>query len=99
MEDLSFCANPGETVGIIGPTGCGKTTLVNLVPRFYDAQEGAILVDGIEVGAWDMDALRQKIGVAPQKPLLFSGTIAENLRWAKEDATDAEMRAAAFACL
>ena len=99
VEDLSFTAHPGETVGIIGPTGCGKTTLVNLVPRFYDAQEGAVLVDGLEVGAWDMESLRQRIGVAPQKPLLFTGTIGENLRWAREDATMEEIRAAAqIAC-
>ena len=99
LEDLTFTANPGETVGIIGPTGCGKSTLINLVPRFYDAQQGAVEVDGLDVKDWDMDALRKKIGVAPQKPLLFSGTIAENLRWAKEDATDDEIRSAAqIAC-
>ena len=99
VEDITFTAHPGETVGIIGPTGCGKSTLIQLVPRFYDAQRGVVAVDGLDVREWDMDALRQKIGVAPQKPLLFSGTIAENLRWAKEDATDAEMQAAAqIAC-
>lgn len=99
VEDITFTAHPGETVGIIGPTGCGKSTLIQLVPRFYDAQRGVVAVDGLDVQEWDMDALRQKIGVAPQKPLLFSGTIAENLRWAKEDATDGEMRAAAqIAC-
>ena len=99
VEDLTFNARPGETVGIIGPTGCGKTTLINLVPRFYDAQLGTVAVDGVDVKDWDMDALRQMIGVAPQKPLLFSGTIAENLRWAKEDATDEEIRwAARIAC-
>ena len=99
VEDITFTAHPGETVGIIGPTGCGKSTLIHLVPRFYDAQTGVVAVDGLDVREWDMDALRQKIGVAPQKPLLFSGTIAENLRWAKADATDGEMRAAAqIAC-
>ena len=99
VEDITFTAHPGETVGIIGPTGCGKSTLIQLVPRFYDAQRGVVAVDGLDVREWDMDALRQKIGVAPQKPLLFSGTIAENLRWAKEDATDGEMQAAArIAC-
>lgn len=99
VEDITFIARPGETVGIIGPTGCGKSTLINLVPRFYDAQEGTVAVDGLDVKDWDMDALRQKIGVAPQKPMLFSGTIADNLRWAKEDAAMEEIRAAAqIAC-
>ena len=99
VEDLTFTANPGQTVGIIGPTGCGKSTLVNLVPRFYDAEAGTVSVDGLDVREWEMDALRQRIGVAPQKPLLFSGSIGDNLRWAKEDATEEEIRAAArIAC-
>jgi len=99
IEDISFTAKPGETVGIIGPTGCGKSSLIQLVPRFYDAQMGSVRVDGLDVKDWDMDTLRERIGVAPQKPLLFSGSIAENLRWANEHVTADEMRAAAeIAC-
>ena len=99
IEDISFIAHPGETLGIIGPTGCGKSTLINLVPRFYDTENGCVLVDGLDVKAWDMDALRKKIGVAPQKALLFSGTIAENLRWGQENATMEDIRQAAkIAC-
>lgn len=95
IEDISFTVQPGETLGIIGPTGCGKSTLVNLIPRFYDADKGRILIDGTDVKAWNMDALRQKIGVAPQKALLFSGSIEENLRWGQEHASEKEIRMAA----
>lgn len=99
IEEVSFVANPGETIGIIGPTGCGKSSLVNLVPRFYDAQEGSIRINDIDVKEWSMDALRKKIGVAPQKALLFTGTILENLRWGAGDATMEEIREAAkIAC-
>lgn len=99
IKDINFTVQAGETLGIIGPTGCGKSTLINLVPRFYDVNKGRILVDQVDVKDWDMDALRQKIGVAPQKALLFSGTITENLRWGKEDASMEEIRKAAkIAC-
>lgn len=99
VTGISFQALPGETLGIIGPTGCGKTTLVNLIPRFYDVQQGRILVDGMDVKDRNMASLRQKIGVAPQKALLFTGTIAENLRWGCEDASLEELRRAAkIAC-
>lgn len=99
IEDVSFTAHPGETIGIIGPTGCGKSSLVQLVPRFYDTSEGCILVDGLDVKKWNVEALRKKIGVAPQKALLFSGTIKENLRWGNKNASMDEMRAAAgIAC-
>lgn len=99
VEDISFTVKPGETLGIIGPTGCGKSTLVNLVPRFYDVQEGRILVDGTDVKDWKMDTLRKKISVAPQKALLFKGTIADNLRWGQENASMEEIREAArIAC-
>ncbi len=99
IENISFTAHPGETLGIIGPTGCGKSTLINLVPRFYDVQKGRILVDGVDVKEWNMDALRKKIGVAPQKALLFQGSIADNLRWGLESASMDEMREAAkIAC-
>lgn len=99
LSDITFQAEPGETIGIIGPTGAGKTSLVNLVPRFYDASCGRVLVDGADVNLVDPHALRAAIAVVPQKALLFSGTIAENLRWGREDATDAEIeRAARLAC-
>lgn len=99
IEHISFTVHPGETLGIIGPTGCGKSTLVNLVPRFYDVQKGRVLVDGLDVKDWNMDALRHKIGVTPQKALLFTGTIADNLRWGQENASMEEMQEAAkIAC-
>ncbi len=99
VTGISFEALPGETLGIIGPTGCGKTTLVNLIPRFYDVQQGRVLVDGMDVKDWNMATLRQKIGVAPQKALLFTGTIAENLRWGCEEASMEEIRRVAkIAC-
>lgn len=96
---LSFCVRQGETVGIIGPTGSGKTTLINLIPRFYDATKGRVLVDGYDVTKVDEKSLRKAIAVVPQKALLFSGTIMENLRWGREDATDAQVKhAAQIAC-
>ena len=99
IEDISFTAHSGETLGIIGPTGCGKSTLIHLIPRFYDAQKGRILVDGVDVKDWHMNTLRQKIGVAPQKALLFTGTIADNLRWGRESASMKEIHEAAkIAC-
>lgn len=100
IENISFTARPGETVGIIGPTGCGKSSLVQLVPRFYDAEQGSIYVDGLEVKDWDMNALRQRVGVAPQKPTLFTGSILQNLRWGNEHASMDEIQAAAeIACV
>lgn len=97
LEDISFVIKPGETIGIIGPTGSGKTTLVNLMPRFYDATQGRVLIGGRDVRAWDMEELRRQIAVVPQKALLFSGTIAENLRWGKQDASLEELKQAACA--
>ena len=94
VENISFTAAPGETVGIIGGTGSGKTTLVNLIPRLYDAVSGSILIDGKDINSYDMTALRQKIGIVPQKSVLFKGTIRENLRWGNETATDGELWAA-----
>lgn len=94
LEDISFKVNPGETIGIIGPTGSGKSTLVNLIPRFYDPTKGEVLVDGSEISKVDTDLLRHAISVVPQKALLFSGTIAQNLRWGKEDATEEEVQTA-----
>ena len=81
----------GETVGVIGGTGSGKSSLVNLIARFYDATEGRVLVDGVDVRAQDTAALREKVGMVLQKAVLFKGTIRENLRWGNENATDAEL--------
>lgn len=99
LNHISFCAKPGETIGIIGPTGSGKSTLVNLVPRFYDATKGCVRIDDIDVKQIDEEALRSAVAVVPQKALLFSGTILENLRWGRENATMDEIkRAARIAC-
>ncbi len=94
LENISFCAAPGETIGIIGGTGSGKTTLVNLIPRLYDAFGGEVLIDGKNVREYDMVSLRRAIGIVPQKSVLFKGTIRKNLLWGKGDATDAELWAA-----
>ena len=91
LENVSFTAMPGETVGIIGGTGSGKTTLINLIPRLYDAAEGAVLLDGVDVQALDRTSLCGQIGIVPQKSVLFKGTIRENLLWGKENATDNEL--------
>ena len=95
LKNIAFTAKPGETTAIIGGTGSGKTTLINLIPRFYDIEEGEILIDGISITEMDMETLRHKIGMGPQQTVLFSGTIAENIRYGKEDATDEELQAAA----
>jgi ABC-type multidrug transport system fused ATPase/permease subunit len=98
LRDISFQAKAGQTIGVIGGTGCGKSTLVNLIPRFYDTTEGEVLVDDVNVKKYSFHQLRDRIGVVPQKAVLFNGTIAENLRWGKEDATEEEMmRAVAIA--
>ena len=94
LEDISFTAAPGQTVGIIGGTGSGKTTLVNLLARFYDAADGKILIDGVDVNDMRREDLRGAIGIVPQKAVLFKGTVRDNLRWGKEDATDEELMAA-----
>lgn len=94
LNDLTFQINPGETVGIIGGTGSGKSTLVNLIPRFYDATDGVVRVDGVDVKEYPFLALRRQIGVVPQSAVVFSGTIEVNMRWAKEDATEDEMHRA-----
>ena len=88
---------PGETVGIIGGTGCGKTTLVSMIPRLYDVDEGSVKIDGIDVRDYSLKHLRDGVGMVLQKNLLFSGTVADNLRWGKEDATEEELCAAAEA--
>lgn len=94
LENISFTAEPGQTIGIIGGTGSGKTTLVNLISRFYDAAEGSVLIDGVNVNTLQREDLRSCIGVVPQKAVLFKGTIRENLKWGKADATDEELMAA-----
>ncbi|WP_092091670.1 ABC transporter ATP-binding protein [Pisciglobus halotolerans] len=95
IRNVSFTASPGETVAFIGSTGSGKSTLVQLIPRFFDVSKGEILIDGVNVRDYSLAALRAKIGYIPQKALLFTGTIAENLRFGKEDATLEEMKKAA----
>lgn len=95
LSHISFTANPGETTAIIGGTGSGKSSLISLIPRFYDVTEGEILLDGTDIRRISQKSLRQAIGYVPQKGMLFSGTIASNLRYAKEDASSEEMREAA----
>jgi len=95
ISNISFSAKPGETTAIIGSTGSGKTTLVNLIPRFYDTDSGDVLVDGVSVKEMSQQELRHKIGFVPQKAILFTGTITENLRYGKDDASDEEIRYAA----
>ena len=91
LTDISFSVKKGETMGIIGGTGSGKTSIVNLIPRFYDATKGGVFVDGRNVKGYAKDALREKVGIVPQKAALFAGTIAENLRWGKKDASEEEL--------
>jgi ATP-binding cassette subfamily B protein len=93
--DISFQAKPGEVTAIIGGTGSGKSTLISLIPRFYDVDSGSVLVDGVDVREMAQEHLRSKIGFVPQKAVLFSGTITENIRFGKEDATDEEVQHAA----
>jgi len=94
IRNVSFTAGPGETVAFIGSTGSGKSTLIQLIPRFYDVTEGQVLVDGKDVRDYQLKDLREKIGYIPQKAQLFTGTIADNLRYGKKDATQAEMERA-----
>ncbi len=94
LEGIGFAVKPGQTVGIIGGTGSGKTTLVNLIPGFYPAESGRVLIDGKPLSAYDSRVLRSQIGLVPQKAQLFQGTIRDNLRWGREDATDTELWAA-----
>ena len=91
LTGIDFKAKPGDTIGIIGGTGSGKSSVVNLIPRFYDVTEGQVMVDGMDVREYKITDLRDKIGIVPQKAVLFAGTIAENLRWGKKDASKEEM--------
>ncbi len=91
LSDIDLCVNRGETVGIIGGTGSGKSSVVNLIPRFYDATEGRVVIDGVDVKEQELSVLRSRIGMVPQKAVLFKGTIAENLRWGNENAKYEEL--------
>ena len=95
LEHISFTAEPGQTIGIIGSTGSGKTSLVQLIPRLYDVSEGQVLVDGVDVREYSLKNLRNGVGMVLQKNVLFSGSVEENLKWGDEDATTEEIRAAA----
>jgi ATP-binding cassette subfamily B protein/subfamily B ATP-binding cassette protein MsbA len=97
LDDVSFHASPGELVAVVGLTGAGKTTLVSLIPRFFDPTGGAVLIDGIDVARYALPSLRERIALVPQEPVLFSGTIADNIRYGRLDASDAEIEAAARA--
>lgn len=94
IKNLSFTAYPGQTIGIIGGTGSGKSSITYLIPRFYDATDGQVYIDGISVKDYPLSQLREKIGIVPQKAVLFKGTLKDNLRWRKEDATIEEMKKA-----
>ncbi len=91
LSNINFKVDSGKVVGIVGSTGCGKSSLVSLIPRLYDVYSGQVLIDGVDVRDYDMESLRDMIGVVLQKNVLFSGTIKENIRWGKEDATDEEI--------
>ncbi|MES1239400.1 MAG: ABC transporter ATP-binding protein, partial [Chloroflexota bacterium] len=91
LHDLSFRAEPGKTTAIVGSTGSGKSTLINLIPRFYDATAGSVLVDGVDIREMDRELVWSRIGVIPQKAFLFGGTVASNLRFGKDAATDDEL--------
>jgi ATP-binding cassette, subfamily B, multidrug efflux pump len=95
LNHISFTANPGEITAFIGGTGSGKTTLINLIPRFYDVDQGAVLIDGVDVREMSQEELRAKIGLVPQTAVLFTGTITENIRYGKPDASIDEVYKAA----
>ena len=91
LEGIDFCAAKGETIGIIGGTGSGKSSVINLIPRFYDATEGSVLIDGVDVKLYPFSQLRAKIGIVPQKAVLFKGSVRDNMRWRDRDATDEQI--------
>jgi ABC-type multidrug transport system fused ATPase/permease subunit len=97
LEDISFRARPGELVAIVGLTGAGKTTIANLIPRFFEPTRGRVLVDDVDVSTYSLRSLRERIALVPQEPVLFGGTIADNIRYGRLDASDAEVEAAAEA--
>ncbi|MBE5825456.1 MAG: ABC transporter ATP-binding protein [Butyrivibrio sp.] len=94
LEDLDVTVRRGERIGVIGGTGSGKTTLVNLIPRFYDARQGEVILDGRNIKEYNLESLRERIGIVPQKAVLFHGTIRDNIRWGRNDATDDEINKA-----
>ena len=95
IENFNLVINPGETIGILGATGCGKSSLVNLIPRFYDVTKGEVLIDGVNVKDYDLQVLRDKVSIALQKPEIFSTTIAENIAWGDDSADIEKIRQAA----
>lgn len=95
LSNISFIAKPGETTAIIGSTGSGKSTLVNLIPRFFDVTNGEILIDGVNIKEVTLTDLREKIGFVPQKGMLFSGTIESNIKYSNPELSDEEMKKAA----
>jgi ATP-binding cassette subfamily B protein len=95
LNNVNFVANPGETVAILGATGSGKTTLVNLIPRFYDATKGRVTIDGLDVRELTLQSIREKIAISLQEPILFSGTVKENIAYGKPDASPQEIETAA----
>jgi ATP-binding cassette subfamily B multidrug efflux pump len=95
ITGISFKTRPGEVTAVIGGTGSGKSTLVNLIPRFYDIDKGSVMVDGVDVREMSQSTLREKVGFVPQQAVLFSGSVADNIRYGKEDATDEEVQFAA----
>jgi subfamily B ATP-binding cassette protein MsbA len=97
LHDVTFTIAPGEVVALVGPSGAGKTTIASLLPRFWDVQRGAVTLDGVDVRALSLDDLRGAIGIVPQEPALFSGTVRDNIAYARSDATDAEVEGAARA--
>ena len=97
LDGVSFEAHPGELVALVGPTGAGKTTVANLIPRLFEKQGGRILIDGVDVASYGLRSLRRQVALVPQQPILFTGTIADNIRYGRLDATDADVEAAARA--
>jgi ABC-type multidrug transport system fused ATPase/permease subunit len=97
LEDISFEARPGELVALVGLTGAGKTTLANLLPRFYDPTAGRVVIDGVDVRDYDLRSLRSRIALVPQEPVLFAGSIADNIRYGRLDASRDDVEAAARA--
>lgn len=95
LSNISFETGPGEMTAIIGGTGAGKSTLISLIPRFYDIESGSIRVNGVDIREWKQEELREKIGLVPQKAVLFTGTVTDNIRYGKEDATVEEVKHAA----
>jgi ATP-binding cassette subfamily B protein len=99
LDHVSFSVEPGETIALVGPTGAGKTTIVNLISRFYDVKEGSVMIDGMDVGSVTLESLRKQMGIMLQDTFIFSGTIMDNIKYSRLDATDEEAIAAAKAVM